>query len=330
MAELVLAVLFDRLFGEPRNALHPVVWLGRVIAWFKRRTPSHRPVLGGAWGVLTVVSAVAPSIIGPIAIARLTRRMPWPLQLALTAALLKPAFAWRSLDEHVSRVIDDLENSDLEAARHSLAMIVSRPTATLDEPRVIASAIESLAENTSDSIVAPLFWYALGGTTAAWVYRAINTVDAMIGYRTVELEWVGKAGARLDDVANLLPARITAMLFLAAGAVHNGRHALQSGIMIWLHDASATPSPNSGHPMAAIAGTLGVELEKPGHYVLGRGNRLPSLTDARQAIKHAQTVALISIVLSGAVRSVLLHWYDDAHSRRRQGSTQRQAPSPWH
>jgi adenosylcobinamide-phosphate synthase len=179
-------------------------------------------------------------------------------------------------------------------------MIVSRPTAGLDAARVAAAAIESVAENASDSVVAPLFWYAAGGLPAAWVYRAVNTMDAMIGYRNARYEHLGKAAARLDDALNWVPARLTAWLLVALAPLAGGGAAAARQTMA--RDGAATASPNAGQPMAAMAGALGVELEKVGHYVLGRGQRLPGPDDLRRAIRLLRLVSFGAVVLAAAAR----------------------------
>jgi len=155
---------------------------------------------------------------------------------------------------------------------------------------VSIAAIESVAENASDSVVAPLFYYVVGGVPAALAYRAINTLDAMIGYRG-ETEWLGKAAARLDDAANFIPARLTALLLAVASGAGGGSPA--RALALWLRDARKTESPNAGRPMAAMAGALGVELSKRGAYVLGAGLRAPAAADVRRAVRiFAVAVAL--------------------------------------
>jgi adenosylcobinamide-phosphate synthase len=188
------------------------VWLGSLIGRLERLVPATGTEAGG-WlrqlcgGAALVGTTLAAAALPALAVDRLARRLPVPVGVCLAALALKPAFAWRALDEHVARVAEPLARGDLAGARAALAMIVSRRTETLDAPRIAAAAVESLAENTSDSVVAPLFWYAVAGLPGAWLYRAANTMDAMIGYRTPRYEWLGKPAARLDDVLNWVPAR---------------------------------------------------------------------------------------------------------------------------
>ncbi|MFN3309448.1 MAG: adenosylcobinamide-phosphate synthase CbiB, partial [Anaerolineales bacterium] len=187
-----------------------------------------------------------------------------------------------------------LQREDLPEARRQLAWhLVSRDTQALDVGQVAGATIESVAENTSDGIVAPLVYYAIGGLPLAWIYRFANTLDSMWGYRTERYEWLGKAAARLDDGLNWLPARLTAfLLVLAAWLRHeNSRRALA----VMRRDARTTPSPNAGYPMSAMAGALGVELEKVGHYRLGGGLAEPKVGDIRRAIRLMQTATFIGV-----------------------------------
>jgi adenosylcobinamide-phosphate synthase len=193
-------------------------------------------------------------------------------------------FSLRGLIKAAEEVEDALKVGDLTEARRLASWhLVSRDTTALSEPQVAAATIESVAENVSDGVVAPLFYYVLGGLPAALAYRFVNTADAMLGYRDPTHEWMGKAPARLDDLANLIPARLSAALIVLASALigENSRMAWQ----VWQRDAGVTASPNAGHPMSAMAGALDVELEKVGHYRLGAGGRQPASGDIRRAAR---------------------------------------------
>jgi adenosylcobinamide-phosphate synthase len=194
--------------------------------------------------------------------------------------LFKTMFSWRTLHQAGERVRQPLAAGDLDGAREGLRWLVSRDTAGLDAPLLAAAAIESLAENASDSVTAPLLAYALLGLPGACAYRAVNTLDAMVGYRG-RYEYLGKVPARLDDLLNLVPARLTGLLIVAAAALcsADARQAWQT----LQRDHAATDSPNAGYPMAAIAGALGVRLEKAGHYCLNASGRKPTAEDLRRA-----------------------------------------------
>jgi adenosylcobinamide-phosphate synthase len=192
---------------------------------------------------------------------------PHPIfSVVVLALLLKPTFALRALREAACGVRDALARGDVPAARGALRSLCSRDASELDEPALVAASVESVAENASDSFVAPIFYFALFGLPGALFYRAVNTLDAMVGYHG-RYEYLGKASARLDDALNYVPARLTALLLLAAGWLLGAD--ARRGLAVLRRDGGLTESPNAGRPMAAMAGLLGVELEKRGHYRLG-------------------------------------------------------------
>jgi adenosylcobinamide-phosphate synthase len=284
MRALCLALLLDLALGDPPNRYHPVAWMGKVIAVAQRRAP-HRgclaPLIYGA--LLAAGGAAIAASLGRLlerAIARLSSPWNWLAE----AGLLKMIFSWRGLAAAAGEVRGALEAGDLPEARRLLSWhLVSRNTAAFDASQVAAATIESVAENTSDGVVAPLLYYTLGGLPAALAYRFINVADAMLGYRDPAREWLGKAPARLDDLANLLPARITAVLLVLAAAL--GGEDAHGAWRVWQRDRGKTASPNAGQPMSAMAGALGVELEKVGHYRLGAAQRPPTPRDIGQAVR---------------------------------------------
>jgi adenosylcobinamide-phosphate synthase len=275
---LLGALLWDRLLGEPPAGAHPVVWIGRVIGAGDRRFRRGSPAAELGQGLL--LALLVPALFAGATAALLSALADWPwLRLAAGIWLAKSTFAVRGLGEAGNAVRRALANDDLPSARTALGSLCSRDASQLGPEAVAAGAVESLAENASDSLVAPLFWFALFGLPGAIAYRAINTADAMIGYHG-RYEYLGKAAARLDDLANWVPARITAGLLLAAGAVRG--LPVARGWRILRRDGGRTESPNAGRPMAAMAGLLGVQLEKPEHYRLGDpGERLGPETIAR-------------------------------------------------
>jgi adenosylcobinamide-phosphate synthase len=259
------ALVVDWLLGEYPAVLHPVVWIGKSVSLVLRCAPDRgwwrQLVFGGflAVGVPALSAAAAWIVLSQ------TADFVW-LQILLGIYLLKASFALCELGAAAGRVRDPVAMGDLEAARNALRSLCSRDPALLDEQGLLAATIQSLAENASDSFVAPLFYFALFGVPGALAYRAVNTLDAMVGYRG-RFEALGKASARLDDVANWLPARLTALLLLVAGAL-SGCDVARAW-QIFRRDRAKTPSPNGGRPMATIAGLLGVQLEKKGVYALG-------------------------------------------------------------
>jgi adenosylcobinamide-phosphate synthase len=301
VALLPLAVAWDAVLGEPPGAVHPVVWMGRMVRAGERGAPQT-----GAGRQFTYGLGLA--IVPPVVYRALTARGwqwvgQWPLvALVLGVPLLKSMFAVRMLREAGEGVRLPLAAGDLAGARVGLRSLVSRDAAGLRAALVAAAAVESLAENLGDSVVAPLCYYAIGGLPGAVAYRAVNTLDSMIGYRG-RYEWLGKAGARLDDVLNLLPSRLAALLIVGAAAVvgEDARGAWR----IARRDARLTASPNAGWPMAAMAGALGVELEKVGHYRLGAGGATADAAAIERADRVIAVAALAAAVLACGVRALV-------------------------
>ena len=262
------ALAIDLLFGELPAVAHPVVWMGQVARRLERLLPTRgvaRQLLAGALLASLVPFGFAAA---SLALLRLTQR--WPLaHWSLEVLVLTAMFAARALGDAAREVARALEAGQLEQARFGLRSLCSRDASRLTEPELIGATIESVAENASDSFVAPLFYYVLFGLPGAVLYRAVNTLDALVGYRG-RYEYLGKASARLDDLLNFVPARVTALLLLLAGALV-GQDA-RRGLATWRRDAASTASPNAGRPMAAMAGLLGVRLEKAGHYALGNAH----------------------------------------------------------
>ena len=285
-----VALLLDGLLGEPPAAVHPVVWIGKAITALERGAPTGS-VARLAYGAAMTLGVVGGAAIAGRAVARVAARLPWPLGFLLEAWVLKTMLSVRALIEAGSELQHCLEAGDLDGARRAAGALVSRDVRALDAPLLAGAAIESLAENASDSIVAPLAYYAVGGLPTALAYRASNTLDAMIGYHG-QYEHLGKAAARLDDLLNLLPARLSAGLLILGGAVAGGDVA--TGIEITLRDHGLTASPNAGWPMSAMAGLLGTRLEKTGHYSLGAELPPPDLP----AIDHAAEIVKAATVLA--------------------------------
>jgi len=290
-----LALLLDVTVGDPPNSLHPVAWMGRYIAWARRRVAVTSNWLRFLLGVVVLALGIAIVLVIALLIQDYCRSLPWWLALMLQAVLFKCTFSVRALARAARRVQEALSQDNVPEARHQVAYhLVSRDVSHANATELSAATIESVAENTSDSVVAPWFYFIIAGLPGALVYRFVNTCDAMLGYRTPELEWFGKPAARLDDLLNLIPSRLTALLMLVGYGCAVGR--LRAGLAIWWRDRKITASPNAGQPMSVAAGVLGVALEKPDHYVLGRGLALPS----SQTILAAQRL-LWSTVLLGAV-----------------------------
>jgi adenosylcobinamide-phosphate synthase len=287
---LGLAWMLDVSLGDPPNRYHPVAWMGAAIGAASRRPPGEGRLAQFLYGGgLVLGGGLAMFGLGRL-LERLLGRLPAPLAYLAEAWLLKTTFSMAGLVRAAQEVEAALSAEDQGEARRLVSWhLVSRDTTALSAAQVAAATIESVAENSSDGLVAPLLYYSMGGLPAALAYRFINTADAMLGYRDPGHEWLGKVPARVDDAANLLPARASAGLIVLA-ALLGGEHGGRAG-RIWLRDAGKTKSPNAGHPMSAMAGALGVELEKVGHYRLGAGGRAPSVADIGRAVRLVRLAA---------------------------------------
>lgn len=288
-----VAVALDLAFGELPNRYHPVAWLGRGIDAADRRMPQGDDRAKWRSGLVLAAGIAGGAALLGSGLRSLVGRLPAAPALIAEAFLLKQTFALRALFEHAGAVEYPLRGGDIQAARRAVGRMVSRETEDLPPDLVASAAIESLAENASDSVVAPLLWYAVLGLPGAFAYRAANTLDATVGYR--RRGPFGMPSARLDDVLNLVPARVTAGLIVTAAP---RSFAAGGGFP---RDARSTPSPNAGWPMAATARALGVRLEKRGHHVLNRDGRAPCARD----IGRARGLIARSLALGAGVAAVV-------------------------
>lgn len=293
-ATLLVAIVVDLVAREAPPAIHPVVWMGKLIAWLERLAPGpdlRLPSLVAG----TAIAAFVPAVCGGLAwLAMSALRQIGPIAYVVAGSvLLSTTFAVRELGRAANRTRSAMESGDDPGARRSLRSLVSRDTRALAPPLVAMAAIESVAENTTDSFVGPWLAFALFGLPGAFAYRAINTLDSMIGYRG-RYEYLGKATARLDDLVNLIPARLSAVLMLVAGRLLCGLPASR-GRQIAVRDRRLTDSPNAGWTIGAAAGLLGVVLEKAGHYRIGDGLRDPGHADIGAAVRLGYAVAAVAL-----------------------------------
>ncbi len=288
---LGVGVLLDRFLPEPPAKLHPVVWIGQSIHILNRRAPR------GPKAALIYGSCIAVTLVGfwgAAAYFVMEALMSLsPAAYVVGGGLaLRATFTVRTLSSAANRTRESLEDGRLEDARASLMHLVSRDATTLSGPLAAAAAIESVAENTTDSYVAPWLFFAILGVPGAAAYRVINTLDSMLGHRG-PLEYLGKASARLDDVANLIPARLSVMCLLVSGAAL--RLPARLGWKVMVRDRGLTESPNAGWTMGAMAGLLGIRLEKVGHYCLGGEFPEPKAADIGRAVRVAEGAALMAL-----------------------------------
>ena len=309
---MLVALGLDVLLGEPPAAWHPVAWFGKLIQRLEQAAPQD-PLPQLLYGVVMLLLAAPAAILPAALVHQLAKRAPTEatqhgspyIGLILYALIegtgLKPFFALRMLVEAGRSVRLLLDQQDLPAARHALQSLVSRESSQLTAELVGAAAIESLAENLSDSIIAPLFYYTLFGLPGAAAYRLFNTFDSMIGYHG-HCEYLGKAAARLDDMLNVLPARLTALFIIALAPLFGGNR--PKAWQIWRRDARKTASPNAGHPMAAAAGALNLHLQKVGHYRLGDNEKAITTHSIRLAEQMAWIIGCVAFFLTALFKTL--------------------------
>lgn len=300
-ATFLAALVLDLGLGDQATAWHPVGWLGQLISLLERRAPRRGRRAQLAYGLALAVAV--PALWAGLAawlLGRLRRRSR-PLAWLLEALLLKSTFAVRGLGRAAQTAEERLLAGDLEGARAALRALVGRPTDGLGPEPLASAAVESVAENTTDSFLAPWLYYALLGTPGATAYRAVNTLDSMIGYHG-RYEHLGWAAARLDDLLSFTPARLSAMLTVAAAALVGASPAKAWRTLRRCH--ARTESPNAGWTMSAMAGALGVQLERADHYRLGEPERPLAPERIAEAVHIMWLVAalgaMVTIILMGA------------------------------
>jgi adenosylcobinamide-phosphate synthase len=290
---------------------HPVTWIGRLIAALDRALNRDKAEAKWRRGAGIVAILVLLCIVGAIAFIVERELLRLSFGLIAVAIIASSLIAQRSLYQHVTDVATALERGGVIAGRAAVAKIVGRDTGALDAAGVARAAIESLAENFSDAVVAPVFWMAIAGLPGVALYKAINTADSMIGHRTPRHEAFGWAAAKLDDLVNLPASRLSALLLVAAAALNESAAAAWRAV---LRDASRHRSPNAGYPEAAMAGALGLSLAGPRVYdgvtiddaTMGDGRRDATSADIRRALALYRYADAILIALVAAIAAILI------------------------
>jgi adenosylcobinamide-phosphate synthase len=306
---ILAAVVLDIIVGDPKGIPHPVSWIGKVINWGEKciRNIASSPSGLKQGGILLSALVFGGTYLFFWGLLWGAYHINNYLGIALSIIVMSQALAINSLYRHAVRVVRPLNKGDLAQARNALAMIVGRDTEHLDEKEVVRGVVETVAENTVDGITAPLFYGFLGGPPLAMAYKAVNTMDSMIGYKNEKYLYLGWAGARLDDIANYIPARITGFLYLIIAPFTPG--GFKSVFFTILRDASRHPSPNSGIPEAAVAGALQVQLGGNNYYggvlservLIGQGKR----TLEKKHIHHSLVIMLV-ISLEALILGLLI------------------------
>lgn len=298
---LILALMADIILGETPNAWHPVAWLGKVISLEIRLAPKQGKIKRLVYGIITTLLTLA-AITAPVYfLLQYLKELNLLFYIVISAILLKFTFSLHGLRQAATVIKKLLFQDNLTGARFSLRALVSRDTVNLNRSQVVAATVESVAENSCDSFVAPLFYFLFFGVPGAIAYRIINTFDAMVGYHG-DYEYLGKFAARLDDVANFIPARITAIIIVLSAWIC--RKNVSQAWRIMLRDHKKTESPNAGWTMSAIAGALEIQLEKTGYYKLGDNHRSLSVNTIDASIQIITISAFIWSLLSISIQVI--------------------------
>jgi adenosylcobinamide-phosphate synthase len=297
---LLSAFLLDFVVGDPRWFPHPVVLMGKLISMGDRFLWTGNARRDFVSGMVLSLTLIAVTIGATWALLYSLTFLPPLIAFIVTAGVASTTLATRGLLDAITRIETALRSGNLIEAREKLGHIVGRETSALNKDKVLRASLESLAENTSDGIVAPLFYLFLGGIPLAMAYKAVNTLDSMIGYRTERYLYFGKFAARLDDVANFIPARLTALLMVIAAFLVRLNTGL--ALRVLLRDHASHLSPNAGYPEAALAGALRIRLGGPSVY-FGKEVWKPTMGDDLTPVnigmlKEARSLCLVTAILS--------------------------------
>lgn len=293
---MILAMVIDWVFGEPPELFHPTVWMGKYILKvekhvLERNSRKTRRVLGAVLTISTILLFTVPTYFLEMILVTLTGNT---IYIIFASVALKTTFAVKCMHQYNRNLCSAIERGRLEDARQQMTLLVRRDPWRLDQKQMISASVETIAEGIVDGVISPLFYFSLLGLPGAVAYRAVNTLDSMVGYKDPTYIDLGFFSAKLDTAANYIPARITS-LFLVVSALILREDAKKS-LQILERDHSRTESPNAGWSMSAMAGALGVELEKRGYYKLGDSNEELSINHISRALRmHITSILLFSI-----------------------------------
>jgi adenosylcobinamide-phosphate synthase len=299
---LIIALAIDLTLGEFPGALHPVVWMGHIITLELKLAPGTGRRVQFIYGTSITLLTIALFFAASYFLMVYLHALNTILYILVAAVLLKSSFAIKELRAVAIRIKGLLQDTNLSQARRETRTLVKRDTTQLDEAHVVSATVESIAENTADSVVAPLFYFLFLGVPGALAYRVVNTFDARVGYHG-EFEYLGKFAARLDDVLNFIPSRLSGLLLVAAAYLY--RQDGNSAWQVMQRDHARTESPNAGWPMSAMAGALNVKLEKIGYYALGGGGTPLSVNVIPRGIRLVDIAVLIWATFCIAMEVIL-------------------------
>ena len=290
------AILLDLLFGDPKNRFHPTAWIGILIGTITTRMKNENHNLEKFGGIFIVLIPVCISIVVLLGLdfsidLISVESLSILISIISGVVLFKMTIAIKGMEKHALAVLDSIQKNDLTQARTNLSMIVKRNTKNLDKNHILSGTLESLSENIVDGITGPMFYFAIFGLPGAFVYRIVNTVDSMVGYKTQMFKNLGWFGANCDNVLNYIPSRLTG-LTIVLGSMLLG-HDWKNCYEIFKRDGKKTDSPNAGYPMAAFAGALGTKFEKLEHYSLGTGEYEITSKKVKDAISLMKVTSLL-------------------------------------
>ena len=290
------AILLDLLFGDPKNRFHPTAWIGILIGTITTRMKNENYNLEKFGGIFIVLIPVCISIVVLLCLdfsidLISVESLSILISIISGVVLFKMTIAIKGMERHALAVLDSIQKNDLTQARTNLSMIVKRNTKNLDKNHILSGTLESLSENIVDGITGPMFYFAIFGLPGAFVYRIVNTVDSMVGYKTQMFKNLGWFGANCDNVLNYIPSRLTG-LTIVLGSMLLG-HDWKNCYEIFKRDGKKTDSPNAGYPMAAFAGALGTKFEKLEHYSLGTGEYEITSKKVKDAISLMKVTSLL-------------------------------------
>jgi adenosylcobinamide-phosphate synthase len=308
---LVGGITLDFLFGDLSNRYHPVAWLGKLIGFvvLKLKGNSSNNNHSKKEKEKGIIFAILLIIVFGLAIhfvAFMSLHLLGAMDLAIFSAIvLKITIAIKGMEKHAMMIISALERNDLPNARYNLSMIVRRDTKNLDTQYVLSGTIECIGESIVDGIVSPLFYYSFFGPAGAFIYRIINTLDSMVGYKDNYYKDIGWMSARLDTIANYIPARITALLMVISAKIIGSDW--KNSIQILQRDHNKTISPNAGYPMATMAGALRIRLEKIGYYSIGDEYEPASLEKCETAVSIMKLTTIVFCLIFSIPLIVILY-----------------------
>jgi len=293
----ILAFLIDIAFGEYPDRFHPTIGIGKIIEYLKRKAKNPNPKMEKTKGVLMALLIMIVVALPVFALLFWLRTLPFgeSIYIIVGAILFKATFAITGMGQYTRPIAEALKKKDLAGARQWLPYIVRRDPNTLNERQIISAAVESIAESTTDGITAPFFFFALFGVPGAFVYRVINTLDSMVGYKNAEYKNIGWFSANLDTIANYIPARATAFLMVIAAFLSN--EDWRESYRILQRDKHKTASPNAGYTISAMAGALNIQLEKQGYYTLGDDHGISAEHIPRSLRVMTLTAALFGLIV---------------------------------